>query len=148
MGGNIRDWFAELSDRLRRVRVVCGDWKRVCGGEWRTYRNDTCGMFFDPPYGAAATRDKRLYRHDSENLAGEVREWCLARGEDCQYRIVLAGYYEEHVELLNHGWTVERWSTRGGYGNQNSAKNVNRWREALFYSPHCQREPDLFEATA
>ena len=29
---NIYDWFRRLSERLRNVRVVCGDWTRVCGG--------------------------------------------------------------------------------------------------------------------
>lgn len=133
---NIYQWFRELSARLRNVRSVCGDWKRVCGGNWQDGIG-TVGMFFDPPYGVT-DRDTDIYHHDSTDVAGEVREWCLARGEGKLYRIVLAGYYEEHESLLDHGWTVERWKANGGYGNRSDGqgkKNSNR--EALFFSPHC-----------
>ena len=32
---NLYRWFRELSERLRYVRVVCGEWDRVCGGDWQ-----------------------------------------------------------------------------------------------------------------
>lgn len=43
---NIYDWFRNLAQRLRRVRVVCGDWSRICGGNWHAdhFRN-SCGIF-------------------------------------------------------------------------------------------------------
>src|SRR3990167_2889470 len=44
---NIYDWFDRLSARLRHVRVVCGDWSRVCGGDWQD-RMGVVGIFFDP----------------------------------------------------------------------------------------------------
>jgi len=28
-------WFKQLAERLRFVRVVCGDWTRVCSGNWQ-----------------------------------------------------------------------------------------------------------------
>ena len=34
---DIYEWFNQLSYRLRRVRVVCGDWSRVCGGNWQDF---------------------------------------------------------------------------------------------------------------
>ncbi len=132
-------WFRQLSERLRRVRVVCGDWTRVCGGDWQDDRG-TCGIFYDPPYGEAANRDKEIYQEDSLEVAAAVREWCRERAERKTYRIVLAGYYEEHESLLNDGWTVHRWSAHGGFANKGKGKgpgSVNRHREALFFSPHC-----------
>lgn len=133
-------WFRELSERLRRVRVVCGEWNRVCGGDWQDDRG-TCGMFLDPPYNPEkCNRDPKIYTEESANVADEVREWCRARGDRKTYRIVLAGYYEEHESLLDDGWTVHRWSAHGGFANRGKGKTrgeVNRHKEALFFSPHC-----------
>lgn len=133
-------WFRELSERLRRVRVVCGDWNRVCGGDWQDDRG-TCGIFFDPPYNPEkCNRDPKIYTEESANVADEVREWCRKRGALKTYRIVLAGYYDEHASLVDDGWTVHRWSAHGGFANRGKGKTrgeVNRHKEALFFSPHC-----------
>jgi hypothetical protein len=135
----IYDWFAALSARLRRVRVVCGDWTRVCGGNWQPHEG-VCGIFFDPPYSDKANRDKNLYAQESLTVAHDVRAWCIERGANEDYRIVLAGYAEEHQELLNHGWRMETWRAHGGYANIGDKQGkINRKREALFISPHCQR---------
>ena len=143
---NIYTWFRRLSERLRYVRVVCGDWSRVCGGNWQTVPGRPCGIFFDPPYSDAADRDKALYAVDSQTVAHDVREWCRTRAADPDYRIVLAGYYEEHESLLREGWTVYRWSAGGGYGHlagsAESRGQRNRHREALFFSPHCRKPAD------
>lgn len=138
----VYDWFEQLAARLRYVRVVCGDWSRICGGDWQDSNWPTVGIFFDPPYGHAATRGSNLYAVDSLDVADAVRGWCLQRGSRSNYRIVLAGYYEEHASLLEHGWRCERWSAGGGYGKiaRNGAESrgqKNRHREALFFSPHC-----------
>ena len=146
---NIYAWFRNLSERLRNVRVVCGDWSRICGGDWQDSNWNTVGVFFDPPYGHAANRDTRLYSTDSLDVADAVRAWCLKRGDRKSHRIVLAGYREEHQELLQHGWTVREWSAGGGYANVgNGEAKENRHREALFMSPHCvqEKQADLFEA--
>jgi hypothetical protein len=45
----IRAYFADLSDRLRGVRIACGDWTRVCGPSV-TFRHGMTGVFLDPPY--------------------------------------------------------------------------------------------------
>jgi DNA adenine methylase len=133
------DWFRALSERMRYVRTVCGDWTRVCGGAWQDHCG-VCGMFFDPPYSDVAGRDQRCYAVDSQNVAHDVRDWCRARGAQPTYRIVLAGYYDEHASLLDDGWRVHRWSAHGGYGNLGDADSpgkTNRHKESLFMSPHC-----------
>ena len=133
-------WFRELSERLRRVRVVCGDWTRVCGGDWQDDRG-TCGIFFDPPYSAEAGRDPKIYAEESATIAHEVREWAIKRGERKTYRICLAGYVQEHWDILEPlGWTKHDWSAHGGFANRGKGKTrgeENRHKEALFFSPHC-----------
>ena len=42
-------WLRELTARLRRVRVCCGDWSRVTGDSV-TWRNGLTGVLLDPPY--------------------------------------------------------------------------------------------------
>jgi len=138
----IYDWFRALSERLRNVRIVCGDWKRVCCGDWQDSQWSTVGIFFDPPYSDVANRDPGIYGVDSESVAHDVRDWCLERGGRPSYRICLAGYYEEHESLLSAGWSVHLWRTSGGYANTARSGEVtqgqkNRHKEALFFSPHC-----------
>lgn len=136
---NLYDWFTALSARLRYVRVVCGDWSRVCGGNWQDNIGDV-GIFFDPPYGVS-DRDTSIYHHDSIFIAADVCKWALARGDKPSYRIVIAGY-DEHVELLEHGWTSQAWKAHGGYSNR-GGDNQNCHRETLYFSPHCLRGNDL-----
>jgi len=142
---NIYAWFRQLSERLRYVRVVCGDWTRVCGGNWQDNKG-VAGIFFDPPYSGGIGRNEKIYHKENLEVAGKVRQWCLERGDRPSYRIVLAGYFDEHQELLEHGWRGHQWKSQGGYGNiaqngkQNNPGKTNRYREALFLSPHCLNE--------
>lgn len=135
--------FAALSERLRKVRVTCGDWSTVCGGDWQDQNWQNVGIFFDPPYGIT-DRDTTLYHHDSTDIAKDVLAWCRERGSRSSYRIVVAGY-EEYQELVDdHGWTTEAWKANGGYANQGTTYKENGSRERLYLSPHCNRQADLF----
>jgi len=135
----IYEWFRILSERMRQVRVVCGDWTRVCGGNWQI-KMGVCGMFFDPPYGVE-DRDTRVYHHDSTTVAADVLQWVKERGAKEKYRIVLAGY-EEYMELVeNFEWTCLNWKTSGGYSNIGNARGKeNAKREHLYFSPHCIKQ--------
>ena len=145
---NIYKWFRQLSERLRYVRIVCGDWSRVCGGNWQDGPGRPVGIFFDPPYSDKAQRDNNLYAVDSLSVAHDVREWCRGRADNPDYRIVLAGYYDEHCELLDEGWTVHQWSAAGGYANTGKNINNNRHKESLFLSRYCRnKELPLFRKT-
>jgi hypothetical protein len=145
---NIYAWFRKLSERLRYVRVVCGDWTRVCGGKWQDDIG-TVGIFFDPPYAHSVGRCEGIYDEESADVSAAVRKWALERGERPTYRIVIAGYEGEHDELESKGWKVIGWKAVGGYGNLGKAKgNENRKRERLWLSPHCLWEENkntLFE---
>ncbi|MDD5081738.1 MAG: DNA adenine methylase [Dehalococcoidales bacterium] len=132
----IYTWMRELSIRLRYVKVVCGDWTRVCGGNWQD-GDGICGIFFDPPYSSDTGRDETLYQAEDLSVAKDVAKWALERGKKSSYRIVLAGYYQEHEWLLKEGWSCKQWSAQGGYSNISSGKNNNRHKEALFMSPYC-----------
>jgi hypothetical protein len=134
----LRAWFALLSARLRHVRVLNGDWTRLCTvGASHTLsvrQGGHAGLFLDPPY-AGDVRAGNLYAHDSGSIATAVRVWALRAGTDPKTRIVVAGYDSEHPELEAAGWSVHEWFAhddylRGGMGEQ-------QHRERLWASPHC-----------
>ena len=138
----LRRWFAFLSARLRHVRLLHGDWTRLATtGALKTLmvrqKQGVCGIFIDPPY-SRQERNPGLYRVDAtaeRDLATECRTWCLAHGDDPDYRIVLAGFAGEgHEELEAYGWRCVSWFTeghlRGGMGEQQQ-------RERLWASPGC-----------
>jgi hypothetical protein len=138
----LRRWFRWLSARLRHVRLVHGDWSRVCTEGARltlpVRKGDgVCAVFMDPPY-HPTERSTSLYRHESD-VTEAVRAWCLAAGQDPRTRIVLAGYDTEHTALEAAGWTVHAWYVpgflRGGYGNIDGTSQQTR--ERLWASPAC-----------
>lgn len=141
--GHIANVWRSIKFAPDKVAEWC-DWPRVCGGNWQGDKS-TCGIFFDPPY-SDEKRNKNIYACESMTVAHDVREWTKKRGDNKNYRIIIAGYDGEHDELLNYGWTVETWKANGGYGNQgNGQGKENAKRERLWLSPYCLKEGDLFE---
>jgi hypothetical protein len=127
----------ELADRLRDVRVCCGDWTRVVTTGALNY-GATCGVFLDPPYlGDVRTAD--LYAVDDHTIANDVRAWCLENGDDPRLRIVLAGYSEEHDHEMPASWRRVRYSASKAYGSSagGGQNESNRHKECLWFSPHC-----------
>jgi hypothetical protein len=135
-------WLQALSTRLRRVRVCCGDWSRICGPS-PTFKIGMTAVFLDPPYGAS-DRDK-VYSTDSLAVASEVRAWCLSNGANPKLRIALCGYAGEGHEVLeDQGWSVVHWKAAGGYAARNKT-NQNAGRERIWFSPAClDPRPTLF----
>ena len=135
---NLNSWFENLSKRLRKVRIVNGDYKQILGGDWQGHSWNTVGIYFDPPYSDKANRGKKIYTEDSLDIAHEVREYCIKYAKK-GFRIVLSGYFDEHQELLENGFKILQWSTQGGYGNTSQDKDVlsagqkNRKLECLFH---------------
>lgn len=136
----LAEYFAQLSDRLRRVRVCCGDWKRVVTPAvllmTDTDRNTKTAVFLDPPYADTAGRKADLYSSDSLTVAHDVREWAIANGDNPKLRICLAGYLGEHV--MPDSWECVAWKTNGGYANQGDSRE-NKVKERLWFSPLCTR---------
>ena len=135
-GGDLYDYFALLAERLRRVRVCCGDWSRVCGPT-PTVKQGLTGVFLDPPYSAEAGRDNELYAVEDLSVAHVVREWAIEHGSDKRLRIALCGYDGEHD--MPDAWECFEWKAKGGYSSQGETDNDNARRERIWFSPHCLR---------
>lgn len=117
------DYFDQLCRRMRRVRVCCGDWSRVCGPSV-TWRHGVTAVFLDPPYADTANRNPNLYRVDSETVAHDVREWAIEQGKNPLMRIALCGYDGEHE--MPADWKVFGW-------------------KRVWFSPACmETQPSLF----
>jgi hypothetical protein len=124
------DYLRELAIRLRRVRVCCGDWKRVLTPSVTTYIG-TCGVFLDPPY--SHDLRERCYSEDHD-ISADVRAWAITNGDNPDFRIALCGYEGEHV--MPDTWECVPWKAHGGYSR--SERGVaNRERERIWFSPHC-----------
>lgn len=147
-GKGIYDWFGRLGARLRRVRVTCGDWSRVVTDSV-TIRSEITGVLLDPPYGDEIKQDRKVYAVDAPDVSRQVRRWCAERGDDSRLRIALCGYAGEgHEELEPLGWTTHRWKAHGGYGGgRGGTGGQNRYREVVWFSPHClsEQSPALFD---
>jgi DNA adenine methylase len=126
-------YFEALADRLRFVRVCCGDWARVLTPSV-TFRHGLTAVFLDPPYEDHGGDDVYGAAH-GRGVAPAVREWCLANGSNRDMRIALCGYGDEHAKLEAAGWSVCAWKANGGYANL-SGKD-NRHRERIWFSPAC-----------
>ena len=126
-------YMQSLADRLRRVRITCGDWKRVVQPSVTRAGTDGDGaraIFLDPPYATSGD----LYAGTTDaSVATEAREWCKTAPSDM--RIILCGYDDEHDELLAAGWSVIDGKSGGGAGY--SVNSANGRRERLWTSPAC-----------
>jgi len=128
-GRDIREYFRELSLRLERVRVMCGDWTRVTSPTVTTH-NGLTGMFLDPPYLDGCSS---VYEHN-EDVRLTVREYAIEHG--AEMRIALCGYEGEHN--MPDDWNCVPWKARGGYGSQSDgAGRENCHRERIWFSPAC-----------
>lgn len=140
---NLFAYLSSLSDRLRGVRVACGDWSRVCGDSV-TWRHGVTGVLLDPPYAEGA--QQYAAGGTGTNLSADVREWAIKAGDRRDMRVVLCGLEGEHE--MPPSWRCVPWKARGGYGSQREdGDNQNRHRERLWLSPHCidaNRQPSLF----
>jgi len=126
--------MAALSDRLRRVRVACGDWGRVVTGAV-TDRHGLTGVFLDPPY-AEGAMEYSIGGNQDNSLTSEVRAWCIENGANPQMRIAFCGY---EPLAMPQGWRGLRWTAPKGY--QNAENEANRRREIIWFSPHCLTVP-------
>ena len=123
-------YFLDIADRLRGVRVCCGDWTRILGPS-PTHLLGLTGVFLDPPYDVAGTD----YGVSSTGISAAVRAWCAANGDNPLLRIALCGYVEEaHGDDLP-GWECVEWKANGGYNNRGDGEN--RKRERIWFSPAC-----------
>ena len=128
-------YMRALADRLTRVRITCGDWRRVLKPSVirATAGNSTIGVLLDPPYSTGGDLYATTNTGQTEDISGQVREWAAQHGG--AYRIVLCGFDDEHDELLAHRWRKEIGRAGGGAG-YNTDGRAGR-RERLWLSPSC-----------
>ncbi len=131
-------YFARLSDRLRRVRFLCGDWRRACKDSV-TVNHGLTAVFLDPPY-PQAEHDMGYHEAEAGDVWYQAAAWAVERGTDKRLRIAIAGYWSEATDaLFPPTWERVRWEARGGYANQKAdgRGRANAKRECLWFSPHC-----------
>ena len=144
-GSTVREALAEVAERLRWVRVACGDWSRICTPTTvvrATGSIQPSAVFLDPPY------DEGVGYTGGGGVAADVWAWALENGGNPLLRIAVCGYDDgRHVPA---GWTTHEWKATGGYALTETAL-TNATRERIWFSPHCLTtayQPSLFEACA
>ena len=124
---SLHEYFASLCERLRYVRVCCGDWSRVLTPAATTSHGIT-GVLLDPPYALTTGRKKNLYAKDDDgDISSSVRAWAIEHGDDPLMRIVLCGLEGEHV--MPDSWTCVPWKPGVAFRTTDL--------ERLWLSPHC-----------
>jgi D12 class N6 adenine-specific DNA methyltransferase len=128
----LQAYMQALSERLRRVRVCCGDFERILGPAVTTCIGVT-GVLLDPPY----PEDGRAicYSHDGDGVWWRAYKWAIVHGFHPDLRIALCGYEHPDAQFPD-GWTEIAWKASGGYGRSERAK-ANARRERIWFSPHC-----------
>lgn len=135
---NILDWFKALHTRLKRVRVCCGDYKRILTPSI-TYNNkgisqkSITAVFLDPPYDLKE-RDK-VYKEDKD-IFTEVKEWAIDNGNIANLRIALCGY--DNIKMPDD-WQIYHWKGNGLGNMSNSRGKINLTRETIYFSPNCNK---------
>lgn len=131
------EWLSQLAARLERTRIVCGDWRRVCGPSVTdiSRARTPCGIFLDPPY----LEGSQQYEAGGtgSGLFHDVAAWAVQRAQEQPWcRIALCGY-DGHWQAPE-GWAAHPWKARGGFGNTgNGAGRANASREVVWFSPAC-----------
>lgn len=147
-----------VMERMRRVRVACGDWDRVMGPSVIAHTRTSSvglvldpaqvipqedaevltGIVLDPPYDDGL----KVYA-TNDRISEKVRAWCIQHDHFPTLRIALCGYEGEHNELEDRGWKKIAWKARGGYGGQgNGDGRLNSFRERVWFSPSCIHPED------
>ena len=136
----VLDWFKKLQERTRRVRVCCGDWRKVITPSI-TYaskglgKKDITGVFLDPPYERKGR--SKVYREES-NIFDSVEKWAIANGENERLRIVICGYCSPYGKEMPTGWREYAWEANGGLANLgNDRGQDNKSKERIWFSPNC-----------
>jgi hypothetical protein len=128
-----------MAARLRRVKIVCGDWTRcvttaALGLVLRGHGHGMlpAGVILDPPY-PTEVRGRMYAEQDSASWFA-ARAWALAHGDNPDLRIVLYGY--DGSAEMPATWACVPWKAHGGYSGQDQ-ENANRHRERIWFSPAC-----------
>lgn len=131
-GEYLRDYMQALAAKLRRARVACGDWARICTPSV-THRHGLTGVLLDPPYGEGE-QEYSTGGNGDKDLAWAAWQWAIENGDNPLMRIAICGY--EDGRKLPPGWFAVNWKAHKGYQLTDKAKG-NPHREIIWFSPHC-----------
>lgn len=132
IGTAMQQYMQALSQRLRHVRITCGDWARLVTPSASRYvvgGDGAIGILLDPPY----TTGGGLYAYVDDGVSHAVREWCASAPS--KLRIVLCGFEDDHDALLARGW--RKVQGKAGVGSGYSKDRKAHLRERLWLSPSC-----------
>jgi hypothetical protein len=133
----ILDWFSALAERMRDVRVCCGEWDRVLGDSV-TIKHGLTGVFLDPPYESF----EGTYAVKSE-VTTAVREWAIANGDNPLLRIAVCGYDGQHE--FPASWDLVHWKARKGYQSVDEDGGHSGENECVWFNRSCLRQNTLFD---
>lgn len=137
---DIFGYMAALAERMRNVRVCCGDWDRVLGPSPTVALGQTA-VFLDPPY--TDTDRAHLYAVENFSVGHDVQAWAIEHGDDPMLRIALCGY---DPLAMPGGWERVQWKAVGGYGSRGNGRGkANAYREVIWFSPHCLQRAQQME---
>lgn len=129
-------YFDRLAARLRRVRILCGDWKRVVKPSI-TVNHGLTSIFMDAPY---PSQEHDMRYHGDNDVWHQAAAWAIENEDNPLLRIAVCGYWSAATDALFPAtWERYRWQARGGYGNQKAdgRGRENAKRECCWFSPHC-----------
>ena len=138
---DVLEWFKILQQRLKKVRVCCGDWSRVCTPSV-TYKNKSLtkngmvGVFLYPPY-LVENREDKLYRIETD-VFFDVCNWAIENAKHPKMRVAVCGY-EGDFEFPSD-WTTYNWTTTGGFSSfakEEERGKENAKKEIIWFSPNC-----------
>lgn len=130
---NAKDMFSALAERLKRTRIVTGDWSRICTPTV-TYKNTALSkdgvtfVFLDPPYNLL--NRTKVYKEDN-NVFKLVEDWCKENESQQNLKIAICGYDGDY-DLP--GWEKLNWKSNGGYSSlgENNGKE-NSKKETIWF---------------
>lgn len=129
------EYFKQLHNRCKRVRITSGDWKRVVTPSV-TYNNiglsnnGITGLFLDPPY--SKENRNTVYKHDND-IFKEVCDFAIAHDNIKNFKIIICGY--EGTYNFPSNWNSYSWQTGGGMSALgNSQGKINKYKEKIWFN--------------
>lgn len=133
------EWFRALADRISRVRVLNGDWRRALSpGNMNVsagVRDPIIAILLDPPYPVG---NMQYGAGHDPTVWFQAMRWAR---DHSFYRIALCGYAEFVGPHDLPEWIETPWVVKGGFGNRTNTLSDNSKRERIWFSPACLR-PD------
>lgn len=138
---DVFEWFKILQNRLKKVRVCCGDWSRVVTPPV-TYKNKNLtkngmvAVFLDPPY-LVEHREDKLYRVESDVFI-DVCKWAIENGDNPRMRIAVCGHDGDYEFPDN--WSKLQWNTTGGFSSfakEATQGKENAKQEVIWFNSNC-----------